>query len=509
MKYWIRTLLLAAALLTFMGSALADRKVSLPSVYLETAFPDGWTVVTPDTAATHAALLGMPAEVAAEAMRSENVIVAAYAPAGTPVIRIRMETDALTALYFDIERYTTAMRAALKAEYLDTEVWQLLGLRFTEAEWKNKSDIGRYLRLTYYRRLDEEIVSRGLMAHTVHNGSAYILEMSVDGRKLSSAEIKLFEQTVNATTYQPQLEMPLLPTGLAFDAPPPLEVSDTAFRLRGTTEPGATVTAYLQFLDDAPVAVGEAIARANGGFTLDVTLPGEGMWQLHIDAALDGFETTRATSRLTCDADQIPINLTQAFGGEIWDAQPRLEGATLKGVTLLVTDGDQTIERRNTDGSFSIKLSPEPSGTRTVTLTAQKAGFPDRTLTYTFERRWHDADYAKYLQDQIERLSYANLIANPAKYQGRLVRFAGMVTSVSSGGDVYYIRLATTEKKGEWTDEMIFVTQEDLLIDADDLIWCYGIVRGDTYSIPLPATEDAQGHTVDLPALTLVHAGPQ
>ena len=507
MKHWVRIILLAA-LMTLSVTALAEQKVTLPLVRLETAFPDGWTVVTPETAADHAALLGIPAEIAGDALRSENVIAAAYAPEGNPFMRIRMESDADTQVYFDIERYTADMRTAMKEEYLDTEIWSLTGLRFTEAAWKNSTSIGRYLRLTYYRRVGDEIISRGLMAHTVRNGYAYILEIQSDGRKLTAAETKLFEQTLGATRYVPELEMPLLPVGLALDKPAPAEVCETAFSLRGSTEPGAAVTAWLQFLDEEPFCVGETTARNSGTFTLDVALPGEGMWQMHLQSELEGFETTRKTTRLTCDLDQIPVNLFRDLDGEIWDAQPRLEGTTLAGATLTLSEGESTAERRTSDGSFSLKLDPEATGPRTVTLTVQKAGYPDRTLTYAFERHWQDADYAAYLQAQLQRLSYENLYGNPAKYAGRLVSFSGIITDFSSGGGQYYLRLAVTKTKSGWTDEMIFVTDEDLLLAADDKVTCIGVVTGETYPIPLPPTEDEDGRTANLPALRLLLARP-
>jgi len=507
MKHWIRILLLAA-LLALSGTALAEQKVTLPLVRLETAFPDGWTVVTPETAAGHASLLGVPAEIAGDAMRSENVIVAAYAPGGNPFMRIRMESDADTQVYFDIERYTTDMRTALKAEYLDTEVWALVGLRFSEAAWKSSDSIGRYLRLTYNRRAEGEIVSRGLMAHTVRNGYAYILEIQADGRKLSSAEAKQFEETLKATRYVPQLDMPLLPTGLALDAPLPEEVCETGFKLRGSTEPGAAVTAWLQFLDEEPFCVGETTARSSGTFTLEVALPGEGMWEMRLQSALEGFETTRMTTRLTCDLDQIPVNLTRTLSGEVWDAQPRLEGTTLAGATLTVAEGEWVAERRASDGSFSIKLDPQAAGPRAVTVTVQKSGYPDRTLSFSFERLWQDADYAAYLKDQVQRLSYENLIGNPAKYAGRLVSFSGVVTDFSSGAGQYYLRMAVTENKDVWTDELIFVTEEDLVLAADDRVICYGVVTGNTYPIPLPPTEDEEGRTANLPALRLLLSMP-
>lgn len=227
---------------------------------------------------------------------------------------------------------------------------------------------------------------------------------------------------------------------------------------------------------------------------------------MYLESALDGFETTRLTTRLTCDFDQIPVNLSSTPEGEVWDAQPRLEGTTLAGATVTVTEGETTTERRAGDGSFSIKLEPEATGPRTVTLTVHKADYPDRTLTYSFERYWRDADYADYLDDQVKRLSYENLSGNPAKYAGRLVSFSGVVTNVSAGGGQHYLRLAVTESKDQWTDEMIFVTDEDLIFAAGDRVTCYGTVTGETFPIPLPPTEEEEGRTVDLPALQLLLA---
>ncbi|GHU65321.1 hypothetical protein FACS1894184_00880 [Clostridia bacterium] len=469
------------SVLVIASSALA-LQTTLPGYQLVTEFPDGWTVVTPETASRYAALLGVSSEVASEVMRSDNVIVAAFGTGADIAMRVRMTETDKSKVYFDIDRYTTAMRNAIRADYLDTAAWKLTGLRFSAAEWKNPAKSGRYLRLTYTRRSQDETVARGLMAFTVRNGREVTLQLEATGRQLTSKEIQLFDNWIAATSFTPQLDMPMLPTELNFESPFVRETDGLTVRVKGTTVPGALVSGSLIQGTDAPFKVGEATAKSGGAFTLTITLPREGTWTLQIDSELEGYETTSSQTELSSNASRIPINLDKPLEGEIWDAQPRLAGKTLAGTEITVSDSGNISKRTTSDGVFSIKLSPDPAGTRIVTVTLKKKGYSERSIQYVFERRWNTGDYEEYLKTQVKMLTYANLVADPVKYVGRVVKWSGQVADLTEPDDTS-IRLATAPGKSDLA-EIYCISDQEMAYEAGSAITVYGTITGDVFTIP-------------------------
>jgi hypothetical protein len=486
------------AILAFAAEAIA-LTTTMPGYQLVTAFPDGWTVVTPETATRYAALLGVSSEVAAEVMRSDNVIVAAFGTGADIAMRVRMEETSVSAVYFDIDRYTTAMRNAIRADYLDDAAWKVTGVRFSAAEWKNPSKSGRYLRLTYIRRSEGETIARGLMAFTVRNGREVTLQIEATGRQLTSKEVQLFDQWIAETTFEPRLEMPLLPTELVFEQPLVRETNGLSVRVKGSTAPGALVTGSLTQGSDAPFKVGEAVAKSTGAFTLNLTLPREGTWTLRVESALEGRETSVSETQLTANTARIPFNLNTPLEGEVWDAQPRLAGVTLAGTEITVSDGGNVSKRTTSDGAFSIKLGQEPAGTRVVTVTLRKKGFEERTIQYVFERRWQTDDYEAYLKSQVKSLSYANLVADPAKYTGRIVKWSGVANSASDDEGVTNMILVTAPGKAE-TARVYCLADEAPQVDPDGEVTVYGEITGEVITI-----EGGDGETsATLPIMKLL-----
>jgi hypothetical protein len=124
-------------------------------------------------------------------------------------------------------------------------------------------------------------------------------------------------------------------------------------------------------------------------------------------------------------------------------------------------------------------------------------------VEYAFERYWRTADYAEYLKGEAQRLSFANLSADPVKFKGWLVGFSGVVQDVSQAeeGGRTYLRMTTSTKKVP--EEVVFVSDSAVLFKAGQAIRCYGTVTGETFPFPVPDA-GAEGAVIDLPALDYV-----
>lgn len=479
-------LMLFCAVMPLFG---AKAEVTLKDIGVTTAVPDGWTVVTPDTVAANFSFFEEDTpEIAADVLRSEGVYLVAFSKSGDATLRIIAEEgDSDVALYYDIDRYTPQMRTKIKNDFLNTELWQLTGYKFLEAEWSNKAGQGRMLNLTYNVRSGGEIVARGRRVYTIHGGRAFSLDLQVRGRQVTAEEAKVFANFVAKTKFPQDVNMPLLPVGLALNSPIPEETYKADIALRGETTGGASLEAWLVNSDGESTEVGNTVAAKNGSFRLDVSLPGEGEYRLFLVATLSGYADSETSGWVDYSRKRLPVSFTSFPTGEVYDSQIYITGKTIPGVKIQCMEGD-TNKKATTgsNGEFSFKLDRNIVGPRTVTLSFDKDGFDNRRFTAEFNRQWLMEDFAKSLADKVQSLSYANLTQNAAKYVGRIVKYTGEILNVSQNGDRTYIQMGTKQdKNGVWQDRIVAVTEHvEVLLSEGDRASLYVEVTDQTYMFP-------------------------
>lgn len=490
---FVALLLLGLALaMGALASELID--ISFDDIGVTTAFPEDWVLVTPENVAEHLQFFDTPLAVsAANQMLAEGVRAIAFSPDGTARMRVIAQEDEQTALYFDIERYTPAMRTEIKNDFLDKKAWALTGFRCSEAEWKMRVGQGRLLWMVYTMRFGEETVARGRRVYTVRNGVAYTLDMQLSAPlRFTNKDNKLFEAFVASTAFPESGEMPPLPTALTLTDAIPEETASANFTLRGKAVAKSSVTAWARAADEEPALVGEARAAEGGSFTLKVTLPAEGEYQLFVRATLEGYAESSAGGWVKYDADAIPVSFTSLPSGDVYDATIYLRGKTLPGVTLQLMEGErnQTV-RTGSDGAFSFRIDPVQTGERELVLAISKKGYEGKRFTINFNRLWHKADFIAYLKSVLKSLSYENLIKSPEKYVGRLVSYSGTVTELSSSGGMTYVRFALEQKRdGTWKNEIIAVTSDADVPAVGTRAKFYVVVEGENV---LYSVTDAEG----------------
>ncbi|MDR0929102.1 MAG: hypothetical protein LBM74_05245 [Oscillospiraceae bacterium] len=501
--------LLAALLPLSIPAASAAERHTVAEIGLSTAFPSGWTVVTPDTLTekTRAAFDGSTLETAALLMRAEGRYLAAVSKEGDARLSvIALPGDETAAVYRDIERYTGPMRTAIANGFLDREAWAATGYRYSEAEWTNRAEQGRVLRLRYNVREGENIVARGLQAYTIRNGLAITLDLRVTGRSITSAESALFDQFVKDTVFPLSLNMPPLPVGIALDDPIPTETDKDTLVLRGNTLPGALVSAFLRHDDGQIVPMGTDEASSAGNFRIDITLPGEGDYRLFLRAALEGYADSETAGWISYAADRIPVTLTEYPEGIVYDTPLVVRGKTIGGVSIQCLEGEFIKKARSeSNGNFSFTLDPAIQGERTVTLSLTKKGYDDRRVTITFDRQWLMADYCDYLDDKVQLLSYANFSGNPARYTGRMVRYSGYVVALSQSGARTYVQFALEQRSnGTYKNQMIAYTDGEMpALTAGQKATIYVEVDGGTYAFSV-LDEDGEASMQNLPSAKLL-----
>ncbi len=501
-------LLFAALLLCLALPAAADTPLLLPELGVSTAFPDGWTVVTPETASDHADLLkGTDPSIFAETMKVEDVYAVAFSSSGDARLRLIIrEGDETEALYYDIERYTTAMRSEIKDYFMDKDNWSDAGVRYSAAEWTNKKAEGRLLRLTYSVRQNDEIVSRGRQAFTVRGGMAFTLELIVTGRQVESKDEKALDALIAATAFPSDAGMPPLPVGLTVTGGIPEEASDSEIKLKGETMKGATVTARLQQETGAVKVAGSVKANASGLYSITVTLPSAGDFMIYLTASMDGYADTIEGGWVTYTPGKLPVTFTSLPEGDVTDSQIIISGKTLPNVSIQCMEGD-TNKKKTTgsDGKFSFTLDRAIVGERTVVLSMTKKGYDNRRVNIQFNRVLTMADTIKILKESLQSLSYKNLDERGPSYAGRRVSYTGTVIDLSSYGDRHYVQMAlSTDKSGDWQEGMVAIWEGGALpLAIGDRVTVYVEVTGDTYGYSrMTAKGDLED--LNLPSLKLL-----
>ncbi len=483
---------------------------SIDALFLTTVFPVGWTPVTPETVPDNMEFFDADSpDIAAALLRAEGVYAVAFSPDGDAAMRVLAQPgDETAALYYDIDRYTPAMRTEIKDGFLDKKAWALTGYRYSEAEWTNKQGQGRLLRLTYSVRIGEETISRGRQAYTIRNGTAFTLDLQVQGkdRKVSAEEARLFDSFVDATIFPASTNMPLLPVGLELTSPMPEETYKAELTYKGITQNGAQVAAFLLPSKGEAIELGKVQAESNGAFTLDVVLPEAGDFRLYLVASMSGYADSEAGGWVNYSPRRIPVSFISLPSGVYTESQVIISGKTLPNVTIQCMEGENNKKAvTGSSGEFSFKLDRAQLGKRTATLSMTKEGFDNRRFDISFDRQWKMADYVKYLSDKTQSLSYKNLSTRAEEFIGRLVKYSGKVMDITDSGVRTYVRFATDQgRDGTMTNQIVAIKDGDAVdLEIGASATLYVEVTKETYAL----TElDKEGDevTLTLPAVTLI-----
>lgn len=510
-KYSLPFLVLLTALCLLAARiSLAEEPTDafLHEIDVTTAFPAGWTVVTPDTVGEHFDyFVEKTPELAVAAMREQGVYAVAFAPDSDAALRVIAQSDDPDVqLYFDIERYTPKMRAAIANGYLNRADWVRAGYRYSGAEWSNKSGQGRMLWLTYTVREGDKTVARGRQAYTIRDGKAFTLELRVGARQITSQELRAFDDFVARTAFPTSTDMPPLPVGLNITSMVPEETHKADLSIRGATARGAAVSAWLQGTQGEAVEIGTDIAGSGGAFRLDVALPAPGEYRLFIVSSLEGFADCEEGFWISYDPKRLPVSFTSYPDGDVFDAQIVISGKTISGVTIQCMEGETNKKIvTGSEGTFSFKLNRTITGPRTVVLSMTKPGYDYRRFDISFNRQWKMADFVKHLSGQVQSLSYANLCQRAEKYAGRLVRYSGHVVDVSQSGSRGYVQLALKRAKDGTLSDMLVAVADgmEITLVPGDSAELYVEVTTETFAFS-EVTEDGREVDIDLPSVKLL-----
>ncbi len=243
---------------------------------------------------------------------------------------------------------------------------------------------------------------------------------------------------------------------------------DRSPTLKGTGEPGATVTVYL---DGSAAAAGSAVVDAQGNWTISLASLGDGehSYQTKItDAA--GNETRGEVVNFTVDASSVELSIDQANdnagsitgpvlnGGLTDDGTPELQGTAAAGATVTIKEADGSVlgtAVADANGVWKYQLDEVADGEHTWTAEATNlaGNTAQATLTLTVDTKPPAPPVITSMQDDVGSVQFTspvqgNVTDDPAPtFTGTAE--AGAIVTLYDGETA--LGSVTADKDGNWS----------------------------------------------------------
>ena len=366
---------LILSLLLIVGMA-AGETVQLPSIAAKLDVPEDFVLLTPDTLERHSEWLAShntTQEAVLADMEERGVLLQAWSQGNDVRFEVTAVVDDAAESYFDLDQQTTRTRN----QYADSVLrYTADGYKMQSAEWKNSTNAGRFLLIRSKQTIagDEQ---RGYMRRTIRNGYTISLDYRVMNRALKTADNTALTSIFKTFSFTDVKEKPATSVVKAtMTEEPPLETNTGKFKVSGTCEPGLTLIGVIMRMSSPDPLRLEATAGSNGKFTMNVTLPQEGVWLMTMTAYNGDTEiqelvfgtTTYQSTLLTVNLDsdlavQMSESMLEAPTTAVKGDTLTLSGTTMKQTDIQCFVGDELFKqvRTNNSGTFKFKIPIEKS----------------------------------------------------------------------------------------------------------------------------------------------------
>lgn len=498
-----RIISLFILILFALCASCAAQTITMDDVHLSFDYPDSWLVVSPQLAKVYAPLLedaGMDAGALSRDMEIQGIASRAYHPEYRQWISVITASDMLSQEIFDISRVTDDQRKSIRSMAENNRLWETTGYRAQDVEWQREG--GAYwLYVHYIRTYGDQTVGRGLRYLTVRNGMYVMIDWQIEGGRFSNRDLRDFRARTHDLVVTRQLDMPALTARL--DVQMPTETSVGEFKIEGKSTPGATLILETPDGGGAMHTLAVAQAGANGSFTLNVSLDGEGVYDLTLTAMMEGMKDNVSAGVLTYSAKTLPVTIEGIEEGGVHTVTSRkatISGKTLAGVQMqLVSPFGLTKKTSGKNGSFTFELTTEDAGEYKYTLILSKSGFDQRRVPFTLVRVKTDDEEKDAVRQTAQKISYKTLQRDLEENRGKTMSLYGPVSQVSDAGGVQYIRMQFNKAAdGTWYNPVIIVAKEDMGAKEGDMISAVVKVSG------VFEEQNAEGEPVMVPRFELI-----
>jgi hypothetical protein len=482
-------LIIAAALLVL--PALAEQ-VTLPSIPAVLTLPEGVysPVITVENLAANEAFITARGETLAQWQEDfkSGVALKAFDIPNDRVLVVSAVLDADGQSYVDIDQQTPTTRASYRRLHLDKQgPYAAQGYRYESAEWKNFSHVGRFLMLKYSVRTGGSVAYRGYARRSVKNGMTITVDMQVHGRGIKGADNNALNQVFDTLSFTGAApEGRTLPTFLNETQTAPTETNQPSFVMKGTTRAGATLKAVLMSFTSENPRNFTAIADPKGNYSMEVTIPSEGIYLMTLSVEAEGLEPLERQYSITYGRSLLPVTFTSELPEVLTENSYKIAGTTESGVTVqMIFNGKNTTRRTNNAKTFSFNINTKEPGEYDIKLSFSKNGYSIREFTYhgtkgTAAPAAIAAAPAGTPSPGLEALSptYTDLIAQADAYDSKLLTYDGYVTKVEQEAGDWVISLALRKAVTGYADTVLVVADHDPGMALQSRVRVYGTLIG-------------------------------
>ncbi|MBR6526111.1 MAG: hypothetical protein IKT57_09060 [Clostridia bacterium] len=489
-RYTLLSLVTLTLLMLIAACAPAFAQTySFNEIYASIDLPDGVysTVLTPDNLGNNTAFLtenGTDAETAADDFAAQGILLKAYDNENDRIFVLSALQTVDAQMYFDLNEQGEDMRREFRVSHKDGTAYGILGYTYSSSAWKNYGgNVLRFLNTQYTLRQAGEESCQGYQKRTIRNGYTITLDMQVYGRKANENDLKALDKIMSSFQFTQILPMPKLPAKLILSSSVPAEISEDTFTIRGITTPKAEVTVTAMSLASSDSVLFSDKANSEGDFSVQVTLPAQGVYTLTI--AAEGAETLRTQFAHTVNFQRglLAVTLTSQ-PGSVLSAQTEVSGSTLSGVeTQLVVTGPNgyTYNKSTENKSFKFAVDTSLDGTYQFNLTFAKKGYTTRSFTFTGTRSMSAGERIATVREDASSPAYSKLKQNLSSYEGDIVTFTGYIAEISHSQSVneWTVVLGLTKLDSGYNDLIYVICKEDPGVMPGQRVRLYGTVSGE------------------------------
>ena len=480
--------------------------MSLDTIFASVEIPDSYTILTPENMEVNAEFLrsrGMTVDVMLQTFQAEGILLQAYGKSGDTCLQITALEDVDAKTYFDLDQQTPTIRAKYRREHLDGEAYQLLGISYDSAEWKKTTAYGRFLMLKYVQRLDGKVDHRGFARRTIRNGYTITVDYQVFGRgitakdnnalneimdtwrftKVLSASAKTGDTSDTASTGSTGNQDTASDTtdGAMITRKPPEETSSAAFTVEGTSTPGAEITCSIVRMSTMEALTFTDTANKSGKFSLDVTLPQEGVYNISLTVTVNDVtvEEISFPNGITYDKTLLPVQFNETFPEEITKDKFALSGITDSGVQItLNVNGKTYTDKANSKGEFSFNVDTSKEGTYTFDFTFIKKNQAEQHVSFNAERTIGESEKNAQVREEAIKPAYNTLTSKIKGYTGRIMGYTAYVKEIQKSGDAWVLFMAFRQTKTGYRDIFVLTTTQEPPVMIDTQVKMYGRCTG-------------------------------
>ena len=506
-------LILVLLLMAVCACAAAETEYPLEAMSGKLSFKeDKFVVLTPDNLGDHPDLLSSLGKTADE-LRADwsarGVQMQAWSKDQKTCVEVILVQDDASAKYYDTESRTKEERASFLKE--QTALFKQLGYSVFEPHLKKHTDSGNFVEFEYLYSSDGQR-HRGIMATIVRNGYSLVIDYQAYDRTLRGSDKDSSRHIINTVVIE-KTAAPAstvsgeqapdsvadanVPAGAAntlkVTSLPPAKTNEGTFTVEGTAYPGSEVIVVAMRWSGSSYRF-PATAANNGKFSVKITLPDEGLYQITVNMCINNATVADAVlNSVTYSKSVLPYTLDAEIPDELTSDELVISGVTLKNVEIqcIVMHGSVTVPvksiKTNGTGKFRFKVPTTEEGEYDITLVFSKKNLNTERINKKAIRKFSVSDNNNRSASKATKVSYANLVRKLDSYIGQTIGYDVHITDVKQVGDEWMITAAQKLNRGKYSNYLIYTAKEDPGLSVGTKVKVYGVCVG---AYPIQSEEE-------------------